>query len=183
MLNTISSFRIFSYNLRRIAKNDPKAPDGGTGSIHYVIGAKSGATWLQCSQKSFEDLRLGRKFSGKTLSDLSLAISSRSDNLFLAETFCLWKRVQAHCLFTKDSPGKLSVYQRVQANFLFFKESPIRIFVYQKRFQANFPYIKENASNLLGFRREFTQTFFLSKRVQENSLFIKESKQTFCCSK
>ena len=112
------------------------------------IGAKSGATWLQCSQKSFEDLRLGRKFSGKTLSDLSLAISSRSDNLFLAETVCLWKRVQAHCLFTKESSGKLSVYQRVQANFLFFKQSPIRISVYQK---------------------ESKQTFTLSKGVQSNS--------------
>ena len=31
-----------------------------------TIGAKSGATRLQCSQKSFEDLRLGRKFSGQT---------------------------------------------------------------------------------------------------------------------
>ena len=54
-----------------------------------LIGGKSGATRLQCSQKIFEDLGFGRKFLGQTLLDLSLAMSPRSDNQFWAETFCL----------------------------------------------------------------------------------------------
>ena len=53
------------------------------------IGTNSGATRLHCSQKFFEDLGFGRKFSGQTLLDLSLAMSPRSHNQFGAETFCL----------------------------------------------------------------------------------------------
>ena len=56
---------------------------------YLTIGAKSGATRLQCSQKFFEDLGFGRKFLGQTLLDLSLAMSLKSDNQFLAETLCL----------------------------------------------------------------------------------------------
>ena len=33
---------------------------------HLTIGGKSGATWLQCSQKHFEDQGFGIKFRGQT---------------------------------------------------------------------------------------------------------------------
>ena len=154
------------------------------------MGGKSGATRLQCSQKFFVDLVFGRKVLGQTLLDLNLAMNPRSDNQFLAETFCLLKRVQANILFIKESskkpsffikesPGKLSAHQR---------ESK-QTFCLSKRVQANNLFIKENARKFSAYQREskqmflsyrIQQTFFYLKRVQENFLSIKESKQTFC---
>ena len=127
----------------------------GNDILGMTIGGKSGATRLQCSQKFFEDLVFGRKFLGQTLLDLNLAMSPRSDNKFLAETFCLLKRVQA--------------------NILFIKESSKKPFFLSKRVQANFLLIKESQSKLSVYQRESKLTICLSKRMQENFLLIKES--------
>ena len=136
-----------------------------------------------CSQKFFEDLGFGRKFLGQTLLDLSIALSPRSENQFQAETFCLWKRVQANFLFIKDSSNKLSFNQRE------FKQ----IFCFSNRVQSGFLFIKKIPREISAYQRECKQNFGLSKRVQAKfisikessiklSFYQKESQKTFCLS-